>query len=108
MAVTDQPFTAVVKADGSAVVQFKPPTFRASYIVQQVSVEYAAAPIACTCTLRKNGRFITLIIPTGDSAGGDPPIPLNGGSDIMTVTFAGGTPGDIVNVFFIFDDGSPV
>jgi hypothetical protein len=108
MAVTDQPFTAVVKADGSAVVTFKPPTFRASYIVQQVSVEYALAPIACTCVVRKNGRFITPMIPTGDAASGDPPIPLNGGSDIMTVTFANGTPGDIVNVFIIYDDGSPV
>jgi hypothetical protein len=106
MAVTDQAFTAIVNAAGVAVVTFKPPTFRASYIVQQVSVEYATAPIACVCTLRKNGRFITLIIPTGDAAGGDPPVPLNGGSDIMTVTFTGGTPGQTVNVFFIYDDGS--
>ena len=108
MAVTDQPFTAIINAAGTAVVQFKPPTFRAAYIVQQVSVEYALAPISCTCTVRKNGRFITLMIPTGDAASGDPPIPLNGGSDIMTVTFANGTPGDIVNVFIIYDDGSPV
>lgn len=108
MAVTDQPFTAVVDAAGNAVVRFKPPTFRASYIVQQVSVEYATAPIACTCVVRKNGRFITPMIPTGDAASGDPPIPLNGGSDIMTVAFANGTPGDIVNVFIIYDDGSPV
>lgn len=106
MTVTDQAFTAVVNAAGTAVVTFKPPTSRTNYIVQQVSVEYATAPIACVCTLRKNSRFITLIIPTGDAAGGDPPVPLSGGSDIMTVTFTGGTPGDIVNVFFIYDDGS--
>ena len=106
MTVTDQPFTAVVDAAGVATVTFKPPTSRAKYIVQQVSVEYATAPISCVCTLRKNGRFITLIIPTGDAAGGDPPVPLSGGSDQMTVTFTGGTPGEIVNVFFIYDDGS--
>lgn len=108
MAVTDQPFTAIVDAAGNATVTFKPPTFRSSYIVQQVSVEYALAPIACTCFVRKNGRLITPMIPTGDAASGDPPIPLNGGSDKMTVTFANGKPGDIVNVFIIYDDGSPV
>lgn len=106
MTVTDQPFTAIVSAGGVATVTFKPPTQRSNYIVQQVSVEYATAPIGCVCTLRKNGRFITLIVPTGDAAGGDPPIPLSGGSDKMTVTFTGGTPGDTVNVFFIYDDGT--
>lgn len=106
MAVTDQPFTAIADASGAAVVSFKPPTFRANYIVQQVSVEYANAPIGCTCVVRKNGRFITPMIPTGDAAGGDPPVPLNGGSDILTVTFSGCTPGDVVNVFIIFDDGT--
>lgn len=106
MAITDQAFTAIVAATGIATITFKPPTFRASYVVSQVSVEYATAPIACVCTLRKNGRFITYIIPTGDAAGGDPPVQLNGGSDQLTVTFTGGTPGDTVNVFFIYDDGS--
>jgi hypothetical protein len=108
MAVTDQPFTAIISAAGTATVTFKPPTFRASYSVQQVSVEYATAPIACTCDVRKNGRLITPMIPTGDAASGDPPIPLNGGSDKMTINFAHGTPGDTVNVFIIYDDGSPV
>lgn len=106
MAVTDQQFTAVVNAAGTATVTFKPPTFRASYIVSQVSVEYAAAPIACTCVVRKNGNLITPMIPTGDAASGDPPIPLNGGSDKLTVVFSNGTPGGIVNVFIIYDDGS--
>jgi hypothetical protein len=107
MADTDQPFTAVVNAAGTAIVTFKPPTQRNNYIVKQVSVEYATAPIGCVCTLRKNGRFITLIVPTGDAAGGDPPVPLGGGSDIMTVTFTGGTPGEVVNVFIFYDDGTP-
>lgn len=106
MAITDQPFTAIVNGAGTATITLKPPTFRASYIVSQVSVEYATAPLGCVCTLRKNGRFITYIIPTGDAAGGDPPVQLNGGSDRLTVTFTGATPGETVNVFFIFDDGS--
>jgi hypothetical protein len=108
MAVTDQPFTAIAAASGVAVVTFKPPTQRAYYLVQQVSVEYATAPNGCICDVRKNGRLITPMIPTGDAASGDPPIPLSGGSDIMTVTFQNCTPGDIVNVFIIYDDGSPV
>lgn len=106
MAITDQAFTARVSAAGVATVSFKPPTSRNNYVVQQVSVEYATAPIGCTCDVRKNGRLITPMIPTGDAAGGDPPIPLGGGSDIMTINFAGGTPNDIVNVFIVYDDGS--
>jgi hypothetical protein len=106
MAITDQPFTAIVNAAGRAIISFRPPTSRANYIVQQVSVEYATAPIGCTCDVRKNGRLISPVIPTGDSAAGDPPVPIGGGSDILTVNFAGGTPGDIVNVYIIYDDGS--
>lgn len=106
MAVADQAFTAVISAAGTATVTFKPPTFRANYIVSQVSVEYAAAPLGCTCVVRKNGNLITPMIPTGDAASGDPPIPLNGGSDKLTVTFASGTPGGIANVFIIYDDGT--
>jgi hypothetical protein len=106
MAVTDQPFTAVVTAAGTAVVTFKPPTSRNNYSVQQVTVEYTTAPIGCTCDVRKNGRLISPMIPTGDAAGGDPPIPLSGGSDKMTINFAHGTPGDIVSVFIIYDDGT--
>lgn len=106
MTVADQPFTAIISAAGTATVTFKPPTSRNNYLVQQVSVEYAAAPIGCTCDIRKNGRLITPMIPTGDAASGDPPIPLNGGSDKMTINFAGGTPGGLVNVFIIYDDGA--
>jgi hypothetical protein len=106
MAVTDQPFTAVVNASGVATVTFKPPTQRANYIVQQVSVEYSTAPIGCTCDVRKNGNLISPLIPTGDAAAGDPPIPLSGGSDIMRVTFRGATVGEVVNVFIVYDDGT--
>lgn len=105
MAVADDAFTARVSAAGTATVTFKTPSNRAVYTVTQVSVEYATAPIACTCTLRKNGSFITLMVPTGDAAGGDPPVVLRG-NDQMTVTFTGGTPGDIVNVFILYDDGT--
>jgi hypothetical protein len=106
MAVTDQPFTAIINAAGTATIRFKPPTQRANYIVQQVSVEYATAPIGCTCDVRKNNSLISPLIATGDAAAGDPPIPLSGGSDILTINFRGGTPGDTVNAFIVYDDGT--
>lgn len=105
MAIADDPFTAIVAASGIATVTFGLPTSRNVYSVQQVSVDYATAPIGCTCEIRKNGSLISPMIPTGDAASGDPPIVLRG-SDTMTVRFFGGTPGDTVNVFIIYDDGS--
>lgn len=104
MAVTDEPFTARV-VGGTATVTFKTPSNRSVYTVQQVSVEYANAPIGCACVIRKNRSLITPMVATGDAASGDPPIVLRG-NDVMTVTFTGATNGDIVNVFVIYDDGS--
>jgi hypothetical protein len=104
MAVADQQFTARV-VGGTATVTFKTPSNRSVYTVQQVSVEYTTAPIGCTCVVRKNGAFITPMIPTGDAASGEPPIVLRG-NDKMTVTFAGAISGQIVNVFVIYDDGA--
>lgn len=105
MADVDDTFTARVAANGQAVVRFKVPNNRITYTVKQVTVEYASAPIACTCAVRKNTSLVTFMIPTGDAAGGDPPIVLNQ-SDVMTVTFASATPGDTVQVTIFYDDGS--
>jgi hypothetical protein len=104
MAVADQQFTARVSG-GTATVTFKLPSSRNVYTVQQVSVEYTTAPIGCTCVVRKNGAYITNLIPTGDAAAGDPPVVLRG-NDKLTITFAGATSGQTVNVFVIYDDGS--
>jgi hypothetical protein len=103
--INDDPYSALVKADGTAVITFTTQSSRNVYTVQQVTVENSAAPVGATCEIRKNGSLITPMIPTGDAAGGDPPILLRQ-SDRLTVEFAGCTPGTTCSVFIIYDDGS--
>ena len=97
----DETYPATVGANGRAKVTIKP-TENVLWIVSQVSVEIAAAPVGATCTLRKNGTFISALIPTGDAAGGDPPIPVTQ-SNQMTVEWAGCTPGQTGTVFVVYD-----
>lgn len=105
MADVDDTFTARVGSNGQATVTFKVPNNRVVYTVKQVTVEYPAAPINCICAVRKNGNLVTYLIPTGDAAGGDPPVVISQ-SDIMIVRFAFATVGDTVNVTIFYDDGT--
>lgn len=78
-----------------------PPT--RTWLVSQVSVEMAAAPSGATCELRKTGRLVTLLIATGDVAGGDPPVLLRGGES-LTVQWAGVTAGLVGRALAIMDE----
>ena len=73
------------------------------WTVSQVSVDLSAAPAGSTCYLRKGGRMITPLVPTGDVAGGDPPVMLRGGES-MTVEWTGLTAGQIGRVLAIYDE----
>jgi hypothetical protein len=96
-------FTAQVKAGGKASVTIEPPQPE-SWRVSQVSVQQATAPIGATCTVKRNGVFVTYVIPTGDVAGGDPPIDLYGrAADRLTVEWEGCTPGDVGQVLAVYD-----
>jgi hypothetical protein len=97
----DRAYAARVAADGTATVRIVSDTSM-GWNVRQVSVEMATAPSGATCMLRKNGVLISPIIPTGDAASGDPPIPLSY-DDVMTVEFAGCTPGDIGKVYVVYE-----
>jgi hypothetical protein len=104
MAYGEATYDALVAASGAAVVAFGPTSRAQTWTVSQVSVEMAAAPIGATCALRRGDRLVTLLIPTGDVAGGDPPVVLRGG-ETLTVQWGGCTAGDIGHVFVIYDDG---
>lgn len=73
-----------------------------NWLVEQVTCEMPTAPVGATAALRKgNGQLITLMIPTGDTAGGDPPVMLRPG-ETMRVEWAGCTPGDVGKVYVIY------
>lgn len=103
--LADLAFSPVVEASGGVTVTIRTRTRLQTWMLQQVSVEMPSAPLGATCELRKNGFLITPLIATGDAADGDPYVQLRG-SDVATVTFAGCTPGDVGQVFVIYDDGN--
>jgi len=106
MAIGDQNYTAVADASGNARVEIRCRSRNRNWTVQQISAQMEGAPIGCICTVKKNSTFVTLLIPTGDSAAGDPPILLRGHSDILTVEWTGATPGGVGTVLAIYDESA--
>jgi hypothetical protein len=103
MAPTDNAYSARVTAAGTATIEIRPFASQV-WTVTQVSTEYRTAPTGATSGLRKNGNQITVLIATGDVADGVPSTILRPG-DVMTVNWAGCTPGDTVKAFAYYDDG---
>jgi hypothetical protein len=99
----DRAYSAMVGAGGTATIRITSDT-SIPWSVEQVSTEMEAAPSGSTCALRKNGVLITYMISTGDTAGGDPPVPLSV-DDVMTVEWAGCTPGDIGKAYMVYVRG---
>ncbi len=98
----DQPFSATVDSGGRATIKIRP-RFPDVWRVEQVSIEMQTAPLGSTANLRKNGSLVSPMIPTADAAGGDPPITITA-SDLMTVEWAGCTPGDSARVFVVYSE----
>lgn len=105
MAIGDRVYTATVGAAGTATVTISTGSRTRFWSLQQISIELASAPVGATANIRKNGVLISAMIPTGDAAGGDPPIPLNP-QDSVTVNWAGCTPGTVGRVYVVFDEVS--
>lgn len=99
--MADDQFSSRVAANGTATITFTP-TKNRPWKLQQVSTEYRNAPSGCTAELRKNGNLITVMIGS-DVADSDPPVPVVPG-DRMQVNWFGGTSGDLVNLYIIYDE----
>lgn len=106
MSATDNAYSATVAADGTATITIRPFASQV-WTVNQVSTEHLTAPAGATSALRKNGNLITVLIATGDVADGTPPVILRPG-DVMTVGWAGCTPGQTVKAYILYDDGVSV
>ncbi len=103
--MADRNYTGVADAAGALTITITTGTRERVWVVTQVSARVTTAPIGATCELRKNGAFVTPIIATGDVASGDPPIELQG-YDVMTVVWAGLTPGSAGEVYIVYDEVS--
>lgn len=106
MALTESTYTTTVDAAGTAIVSFKVSNGLETWTVTQVSVDMPDAPSGAYCELRKNTYAVTPIIPTMDTAAGDPPVIVRP-SDELTVEWRQCTPGDLGKVIFFYDDGRP-
>jgi hypothetical protein len=98
--ITTETKTAIVTAGGLATISWQP-DHRNTWIVSQVSAEQLSAPAGATCFLRLNGSMVTPLVPTADAAGGDPPVPVLP-SDVLTVEWAGCTPGQVAKVIIFY------
>lgn len=96
----DDSFGSAIKADGTATVSFTP-TKNQPWLLKQVSIEYRNAPSGCVAELRKNGVLITVMI-ASDVSDSEPPVPVAPG-DRMQVNWTGGTAGDPVTVYIIYE-----
>lgn len=103
--MSDREFSTPIVTDGTATIRVR--SRPQTWVVSQVSVELSGLiPAGATCRLRKNGSLITIIVPSGDAASGDPPVVLNA-ADEMTVEWAGCTPGAIAKAFVIYAEAHP-
>lgn len=93
--------SATVDGSGRAVATIKTSRNQV-WRVSQVSVEMASAPVGATCSLRLNSRLVTPLVPTGDAAGGDPPVQLLP-QDVLTVEWSGCTPAAIGSVVVFYE-----
>jgi hypothetical protein len=103
MTADDQTVSGVIAADGTARLSIRP-TNRRQWTVQQVSVKSASAGQAATAEVNRDGVFITEIVATGGTAADAPYVKLSPGQS-MTVAWANGTPGALVEATFFYDDG---
>jgi hypothetical protein len=99
-----KPYSATIAGDGTATITIQPQG--QSWRVSQVSVEQATAPAGATCALRLQhngtGVLVTPLVPTGDAAGGDPPITITG-FDALTVEWEHCTPGEPATALVLYE-----
>lgn len=98
-------YRSTVDANGDAVVEITPP---GSYLwlVHQISVELASAPLGTRCILRVNGTYVATAVATGDALESSSPktaLRLWPG-DTATVEWNGATPDDIATALVIYDE----
>jgi hypothetical protein len=98
------PLSAITDAAGVCSIRFAVPG-QVAWEVSQITVEMPDAPVGTTAFLRVNGALVTPLIPTGDAAAGDPPLPVYAG-DVVEIRWEGATPGDQGRALLIYRTAS--
>lgn len=88
--------SSVIAADGTGTIAWRPDG-RQDWSVSQVTTKADNVGGGARCELRKNGRRITLMIPTGDTAGQPPPIDQHN-NETMDVRWTGAVVGATIEV----------
>jgi hypothetical protein len=94
-------YVATVDLSGAAIITVTP-THNVPWLIYQVSAAQMSAPSGAAAVMRKNGAFVTYFVPTGDAAGGDPPV-LLGPGDRLTLEWTLCTPGDVASALIFYD-----
>jgi hypothetical protein len=99
----DSAYSGIIDSSGTLTirVQSRP----RSWSVSQISVKADSAPAGYSCTVHKNGTFvtpITLYTNGGGLAAGPPNVEL-GPSDVITIDFLNMTAGDNVEVSIMYE-----
>jgi hypothetical protein len=98
------PLSGIVDAAGECVVSFRT-AGQVAWEVSQITIEMPGAPAGSTAALRVNDTLITPLIPNGDAAAGDPPLPVYPG-DVVSIEWSGATPLDQGKVLVIYRTAS--
>lgn len=93
------PPSAVVDATGTGIVSWRT-TGRQTWVQDQITTKADLVGGGARCEIQKNGNRVTLMIPTGDTADGDPPV-ICGPNDTMRVIWTGGVVGATVSVTWV-------
>jgi len=93
------PPSSVIAADGTGEVAWRT-TGRQAWIQDQITTSAPNVGGGALCQILKNGNRITLMIPTGDTADGDPPVEC-GPNDTMKVRWTGGVVGATISVTWV-------
>jgi hypothetical protein len=87
---------ATVPASGTAIISWRTEA-KQTWDIEQVTTKADNVGFSATCEIRKNGNRVSLMIPTGSTAGQPPPV-RQSPSDVMDVRWTGATPGAVVEV----------
>lgn len=85
------PLSGIANAAGVCTITFRSQS-QVAWEVSQITIDFPTAPFGAAATLRINDSLVTPLVPVGDAAAGDPPLPVYPG-DVVTIEWTGVTAG---------------
>jgi len=85
------PLSAITNAAGDCLISFRVPG-QVAWQVSQITIDMPAAVAGTQAELRINDALVTPLIPFGDAAAGEPPLPVYPG-DVVDILWTGAVAG---------------